>query len=87
MKRLNGFDERFSDGYCFEDDEFLARIKMLALNIEITDFPFVVHQWHDRNYVPKNWNQLFQINKNLFDKVSASGNPCASHKFTENFHV
>lgn len=87
MLRLNGFDERFSDGYCFEDDEFLARVKMLGLKVEITDTPFVVHQWHDRNYVPGNWHQLFEVNRRLLDKVVAENNPCAIHTFTKDFHV
>lgn len=87
MRKLNGFNENFSDGYCFEDDEFLARVRMLGLEVEITDSPFVVHQWHNRNYVPKNWNQLFQINKKLFEQVQRSNNPVAIHKFTKDFNV
>jgi glycosyltransferase involved in cell wall biosynthesis len=87
MRKLNGFDERFCNGYCFEDDEFLARVKMLGLNVEITDSPFVVHQWHDRNYVPKNWHELFEINRKLLDQVVRDKNPQAIRKFTENFNV
>lgn len=87
MRKLNGFNEKFSEAYCFEDDEFLARVKMLGLEIEITDFPFVVHQWHERNYVPANWNELFQINRKLFEQVKSSGELKAKHKFTKEFYV
>jgi len=87
MLLLNGFDERFCDGYCFEDDEFLARVRMLNLRVEITDYPFVVHQWHDRNYVPKDWDKLFALNRSILDLVRFEGNPYAFHKFTPDFEV
>ena len=87
MLLLNGFDERMCDGYCFEDDEFLARVVMLNLRVEITDFPFVVHQWHNRNYVPKDWNKLYQLNRSIFDTIRREGNPYAVHKFTPDFAV
>jgi len=86
MRKLNGFDERFSDGYCFEDDEFLARVRALGLEVEITDSPFVVHQWHDRNYVPKNWSQLFEVNRTLFDQIRIKKEYRAVHKFTHDFN-
>jgi len=86
IRKLNGFDERFSKGYCFEDDELLARIKMLKLNIEITDSPFVVHQWHDRNYVPANWQHLYDMNKLRFEWIRNTCNYRASHSFTPNFY-
>ena len=85
IRILNGFDERFSDGYCFEDDELLARIRKLGLKIEITDTPFVVHQWHDRNYVPDNWQELFDINRLLCEQVQQSDQVIAIHKYTKNF--
>lgn len=49
---LGGFDERFADGHCFDDDEFLLSIKHnLQLDIEIVhpDNGFVIHQYHNRN--------------------------------------
>jgi glycosyltransferase involved in cell wall biosynthesis len=80
--KINGFDERFADGYCFEDDEILARIRHLGLKVEITDHPFVVHQYHERGYVPANWKDLFFINGKRFEMIKASGNPVAVHRFT-----
>lgn len=49
---IGGFDERFADGYCFDDDELLLTVKYnLRLNIKIvnTNDCFVVHQFHERN--------------------------------------
>ena len=49
---IGGFDERFKDGYCFDDDELLLSIKYnLQSNIQIIhpDNGFVVHQFHERN--------------------------------------
>jgi glycosyltransferase involved in cell wall biosynthesis len=87
MIRLNGFDEGFSDGYCFEDDELLARVRMLGLKVEITDYPFVVHQWHDRNYVPANWSPLYRKNKDQYDRLVAENNHVAKHYITPDFYV
>ncbi len=49
---IGGFDNKFAEGYCFDDDEFLLAIKHnLKLNIKIinTDECFVLHQFHKRN--------------------------------------
>ncbi len=81
--RLNGFDERFSDGYWYDDDYFLARIRMLGLNIEITESPYVVHQWHDRDYVPENYKDLINRNLNLFQSLMDEGNFRAVHQYTK----
>lgn len=74
MNRLNGFDERFSNGIGFDDDEFLFRIKMMGLNIEIHDEPFAIHQWHysENNFFAKSENvgQALAKNKSLFENVT-----------------
>lgn len=44
--KLNGFDERFSYGLGYGDDDFIRRVKELGLRVEIPINPFVVHQWH-----------------------------------------
>jgi hypothetical protein len=46
MKELNGFDERFADGHCFDDDNFVDRVQKLGLELEGLDFPFTAHQYH-----------------------------------------
>lgn len=84
--RINGFDERLANGYCFEDDELLARVRHSGLKVEITDHPFVVHQYHERAYVPANWKDLFFINGKRFEMIRDSGNPVAIHRFTPDLH-
>lgn len=49
---IGGFDSRFANGYCFDDDEILLSIKYnLKLNMSIIDTNccFVIHQYHTRN--------------------------------------
>ena len=46
LRKINGIDERFAYGYAFEDGCFLKQIENLGLRIDITDYPYVVHQWH-----------------------------------------
>jgi GT2 family glycosyltransferase len=74
MDKLNGFDERYSNGIGFDDDEFLHRIKMLGLRIVIHDDPFAIHQWHysENNFFAKSGNVAEALNKNqtLFNTVT-----------------
>lgn len=46
LRRLNGFDERFAGGIGYEDDFFIHQVRMLGLEIQIIDSPFVFHQYH-----------------------------------------
>lgn len=74
MDVLNGFDERYSNGIGFDDDEFLHRIKLMGLKIEIHDTPFAVHQWHysENNFFARagNVGLALQRNQNLFNTVT-----------------
>ena len=49
---IGGFDKRFADGYCFDDDELLLAVKYnLKLDIKIIEPEkcFVIHQYHTKN--------------------------------------
>lgn len=46
MERLGGFDERYAAGIAYEDDELLARIRRIGLQVRIVDDRVVLHQWH-----------------------------------------
>jgi len=74
MNKLNGFDERFSNGIGFDDDEFLFRIKLLGLDIEIKDKPFAIHQWHysENNFFAKekNISEALRKNQSLFQNIT-----------------
>lgn len=63
---IGGFDEAFSDGYCFEDNDFLLRASLYC-NVIARDDLVVTHQWH-RKTRPKNWKQLWLKNKQLWEQ-------------------
>ena len=47
LRHLNGFNLEYSNGHCYDDDEFFERIKQLGLNIDYVNGPFSIHQFHD----------------------------------------
>lgn len=65
LKKLNGFDERFANGKCFDDDEFIFRVKKLGLRVDFIESPASIHQWHDQyqGRAPIPWQ------KELFDQI------------------
>jgi len=73
MDELNGFDERFANGYGYDDDELLHRIKKIC-NVKIIDKPLVLHQYHynkkKRSETPKN----IQNNLVLFEEIKKNEN-------------
>jgi glycosyltransferase involved in cell wall biosynthesis len=68
LRKLNGFDETFANGFAFDDDEFLQRVKNLKLNLKFVENPFVIHQWHGL-LINKNSPQPAFKNKKLFGKL------------------
>ena len=80
--KLNGFDERYSDGRAFDDNDFLHRINCLGLQMEITAEPRVFHQWHYSTPLPPNQAELYTRNENLFNEVLKSNNYKAVHTIT-----
>jgi glycosyltransferase involved in cell wall biosynthesis len=47
--RVNGFDERFAQGYNWDDVELLHRIKKIC-QVKFVADPWVVHQYHQKSY-------------------------------------
>ena len=75
---IGGFDERFAQGLCFDDDQLLLSIKYnLKLDVKIIDAPFVVHQFHQRNVAfavdmkddSDHNKQKWTNNKTLYEKT------------------
>ena len=66
MNDLNGFDDRYYNGIGHDDDEFLHRIKLKRLKIQIIDEPFGVHQWHysENNFFKKAGNTVLASYRN-----------------------
>ena len=64
LKEINGIDERFAYGHAYEDGWFLYQLKNIGANIESVDYPFVVHQWHSRQWV----NVLARKDKDILER-------------------
>jgi GT2 family glycosyltransferase len=89
LYKIGGFDEDYKDGIAFDDNEILRRIRLLGLNINIIDYPYVIHQWHDSVYhfnaltsedEKKKIMELFYKNQNLYD------NGVLTYKAKNNFY-
>ena len=69
--KINGMDERLAEGVSFEDDYLVRQIKSLGLEIEITEYPFVAHQWHEQlphnimRLAPQVWDKNYQLLMNV----------------------
>lgn len=65
---LNGFDERYSKGHAFDDDEFLERIKRSPIEIEMVDSIMCccAHQYHTPIFPGCSEGRIWQINYDLF---------------------
>jgi glycosyltransferase involved in cell wall biosynthesis len=80
MIKLNGFDERFRGGVGYEDDYFKYQVQRLGLTIEITELPFVVHQWHyGQSMTVANKAQLMEKNRQLYQELKQAGQYRAVH--------
>lgn len=83
MKLLNGYDERFSAGHAYGDNNLIERVNVLGLKIEITERPHVVHQWHYENENPAHFIRLDAINKLLLLKLREEHSYKAKHIYTK----
>ena len=71
---LGGFDERFANGYCFDDNDLVLRVQKRKMNLVWCE-ETVVHQWHDVVvYHKPNFTTLYNRNKFLKEQVEASPN-------------
>lgn len=86
MIKLNGYDERFSLGVGYGDNNLVDRVNAFGLKIEIPTDPFVVHQWH---YTSQNTDyrkpELITKNAELYLSLSLNKYFRAEHLVTENF--
>ena len=62
--RIGGFDERYAEGYCFDDDAFRDRVAFNGIPFIATDEVVVLHQEHDKQPVPK---ALWECNRKLYE--------------------
>lgn len=82
LRKLNGYDERFSSGCAYGDDYLIERVKMLELKIEITEYPFVVHQWHYSVPGHPDHELLCKRNAELLKQLVTENNYRAVHLMT-----
>lgn len=73
LERLNGFDERYADGFAHDDAEILVRIDNAGIESVIVDEPFVIHQWHE-NQGSAMSNPLWQKNYHLYQTKTLQEN-------------
>lgn len=62
-----GFDERYKDGYGYEDNAFRDRVKNAGIRFVLRDDLVVEHQWHPKTRPPDVRIRL-QRNKTLYQK-------------------
>jgi GT2 family glycosyltransferase len=83
LRKINGFDERFSFGAGFDDDYLLHQIRSLGLEIYITTQPIVIHQWHEHNpYKGHDEAKLLRKNHLIFLSLIKDNNYRAKHIIT-----
>lgn len=69
---MGGFDERYADGYCFDDDSFRDRVGRAGIKHMATNDVFVLHQEHEKPSVPK---ALWERNRKLYEDEVARCRP------------
>ena len=87
LRKLNGFDERFSFGTGFDDDYFLHQVACLGLQIYITAEPFVIHQWHEHTKFNTNENELIMTNYRIIQHLTKERIFRAKHLLTEDLSM
>lgn len=63
LYELGGFDERFGDGFGYDDFDFINRVRK-KLKVQIIDNPFVIHQHHPY-FTNDNFWELYKKNEIL----------------------
>jgi glycosyltransferase involved in cell wall biosynthesis len=71
---LGGFDERYADGSGYDDDELLHRIQQKRMNIEMIEYPFVVHQHHAPFYAGEVISMMGINAAKFFNETKKSSN-------------
>jgi GT2 family glycosyltransferase len=88
LKKLNGFDERYAEGSCFDDNEFLYRINLLGLKIDFKNEGICIHQHHENfNYNKPNIHLLENKNCNLYNNTTLKENTYKANKNKNIFKI
>jgi glycosyltransferase involved in cell wall biosynthesis len=88
LKKLNGFDERYAEGSCFDDNEFLHRVNVLGLQINFKNDDICVHQYHENfNYNKPNIHFLENRNNDLYQNVTLKENKVRANQHKNIFKM
>lgn len=66
MAQIGGFNEKFSAGFWFDDDEFLYRARKTSTLVELKPYPIGIHQYHDTQVIGPNKDELIEKNRLLY---------------------
>lgn len=68
LRKVGGFDSKFSEGIYYEDDMFLNSLSKNNIKIRIEDSQLVFHQWHESVWKTiYHYNSKVRRNKQLLD--------------------
>jgi glycosyltransferase involved in cell wall biosynthesis len=69
LDRIGGFDERYSRGVAFDDDDLIRYIKGSKMDVSIINKPYVIHQFHTHFEMdkPSAWRPYHDRNLALFN--------------------
>lgn len=65
-RSLGGFDEDYSFGICYDDNDLIDRIRMSGIPIVVLDDIHTIHIAHEHDTRPRNWRDLFLRNQQLY---------------------
>jgi len=75
FKSIQGFDERYTQGYGYDDNSFRDKVKRAGLHFVLRDDLLVLHQWHSK-VRPINYKELLYRNRRLYESESRSAAEC-----------
>lgn len=81
---LGGFDERFAEGYAFDDTDFVSRVQKKGMAVEMIERPFCLHQYHTSILagIP-NFRSKELRNQHLYEEAAKSPNYRVKNSFLE----
>lgn len=65
--KAGGFDERYAEGYCWDDNDFRDSIEAAGIPTVVRDDLLVSHQHHEK-VRPGNWKALWDHNRRVYEE-------------------
>jgi len=66
LKIIGGFDEKFADGHCYDDNDWRHKTSWYLKSSIVPPMPMVYHQWHQRDGCSP---RLKKKNKKIFQQL------------------